>query len=179
MRFRRQIRWSEKVSIPYTPLLGCIGTSPNLGVPTTDPVGSHGGNMDIVETCPGSTIHLPVFVSGALLYLGDAHAAQGQGELSSTGLEMPAETEITVNLIKGRLIPSPRIVTPSEILSVASAGWMERSIAQAYAHLILWMESEYGWARWNAYDLLTHVGRISVGYYGMGAVAAKIERRYL
>ncbi len=45
---------------------------------------------------------------------------------------------------------------------------MERSTAQAYAWLILWMEEEYGWDRWRAYDLLTHVGEISVGYYAIG-----------
>jgi hypothetical protein len=55
---------------------------------------------------------------------------------------------------------------------------MERSVAQAFAWLILWMESEYAWSRWQAYDLLTHVGQISVGYYGLGTVAAKVAKRY-
>ena len=52
-------------------------------------------------------------------------------------------------------------------------------IAEAYARLILWMEADFGWNRWQAYDVLTHIGRISVGYYGIGTVATKIERRYL
>ena len=47
------------------------------------------------------------------------------------------------------------------------------------ARLIQWLEADHGWDRWKAYDLLTHVGRISVGYYGIGTVATKIERRYL
>ena len=173
------IHWSDKVKIPYAPMLGCIGTSPDWGVPSTGPAGPHGGNMDIVETCPGSTIYLPVFVPGALLYLGDAHAAMGHGELSATGLEMPAVTEITVGLIKNHPIPGPRIVTSDEIMTVASGCPMERSIAQAYAQLILWMEAEHAWNRWKAYDLLTHAGQISTGYYGIGTVAAKIARRYL
>ena len=62
------------------------------------PAGPHGGNMDIIEVCPGNTVYLPVFVPGGYLYLGDAHAAMGHGELSASGLEMPAETVITVNL---------------------------------------------------------------------------------
>ena len=135
--------------------------------------------MDIIETCPGSTVFLPVFVPGALLYLGDAHAAMGHGELSATGLEMPAETTLTVDLRKGKRIPGPRIESSEEIMAVASGCPMERSIAQAYAYLILWMEADYGWDRWRAYDLLTHVARISVGYYGIGTVAAKVEKRYL
>ena len=64
-------------------------------------------------------------------------------------------------------------------MTVVSGCPMERSIAQAYARLILWMEAEFGWDRWRAYDLLTHVGRISVGYYGIGTVAAKVAKRYL
>src|SRR5207237_553432 len=73
---------SASVTIPYAPMLGCIGTAPHWGVPTTVPAGSHGGNMDIVETCPGHTVYLPVFVPGGWLYVGDAHAAMGHGELS-------------------------------------------------------------------------------------------------
>ncbi len=56
--------------------------------------------MDIVEVCPGNTIYLPVFVPSGYLYLGDAHAAMGHGELSASGLEMPAESTLTVNLVR-------------------------------------------------------------------------------
>ena len=135
--------------------------------------------MDIVEVCPENTIQLPVFVPGGLLYLGDAHAAMGHGELSASGLEMPAESVITVNLIKKKNLTGPRILTPTEIMTVATGCPMEQATAQAFATLILWMEAEYGWDRWRAYDLLTHVARLSVGYYGIGTVAAKIEKQYL
>ena len=178
-----QIFWSDDLAIPYEPMLGCIGTAPDWGVPTTAPAGPHGGNLDLVEVSPGSRSQLPVFVEGAYLYLGDAHAAMGHGELSATGLEMAAETTITVELLKAKPestpLPGPRIETPTEIMTVASGCPMERSIAEAYARLILWMESDYGWTRWKAYDVLTHVGRISVGYYGIGTVATKIEKKYL
>jgi len=173
-----QIYWSDEITIPYAPMLGCIGTAPAAGVPTTGPAGPHGGNMDIIETCPGNIVHLPVFVSGAYLYLGDAHAAMGHGELSASGLEMPAETVITVDLVKDRHLPGVRIESPEEIMTVATGCPMERAAAEAYARLIQWMEADYGWNRWRAYDLLTHVGQISVGYYGIGTVAAKIAKIY-
>lgn len=173
------IHWSDSIAIPYAPMLGCLGTAPDWGSPTTLPAGPHGGNMDIIETCPGNIVYLPVFVPGAYLYLGDAHAAMGHGELSATGLEMPAESTITVDLIKGAKLPGPRIESPTEIMAVVSGCPMERSIARAFADLILWMESSFGWERWRAFDILTHVGRISVGYYGIGTVAAKVEKRYL
>jgi acetamidase/formamidase len=174
-----QIHWSSSLAIPYRPMLGCIGTAPAWGLPTTVPAGPHGGNMDIVEVCPGSTILLPVFVPGAYLYLGDAHAAMGHGELSASGLEMAAETTLTVALVKNRPIGGPRIETPDEIVTVTSGAPMERAAAQAFAQLILWMEADYGWNRWQAYDLLTHVARLSIGYYAIGTVGAKIEKRYL
>jgi hypothetical protein len=92
---------------------------------------------------------------------------------------MPAESIITVNLIKHKKLPGVRIETADEIMSVATGCPMERASAEAFARLILWMEADYGWNRWRAYDLLTHVARISVGYYAIGTVAAKIEKRYL
>ena len=173
------IFWSDQLTLPYRPMLGCIGTAPDTGVPTTGPAGPHGGNMDIIETCPGNTVYLPVFVAGAYLYLGDAHAAMGHGELSASGLEMPSHTTITVDLIKGKKIPAPRIESPDQIMTIATGCPMERSIAQAYAWLILWMEADYGWDRWRAYDLLTHAGQVSVGYYDIGTVATKIDKSYL
>jgi acetamidase/formamidase len=173
------VHWSDEITIPLSPMLGCIGTAPDWGVPTTAPAGPHGGNMDIIETEPGATVVLPVFVEGGLLYLGDAHAAMGHGELSATGLEMAAVTTITIQLRKNQKLPGVRIESPHEIMTVASGAPMEHAVAEAYARLIQWMEADYGWDRWKAYDLLTHVGRISVGYYGLGTVAAKIESRYV
>ncbi len=173
------IHWSDEIAIPYSPMIGCIGTAPEMTSPGTMPAGSHGGNMDILEVAPGNTLYLPIFVEGALLYLGDTHAAMGHGELSASGLEMPARCTITVNLLKGRKIPGPRIETPTEIMAVATGTPMERATAEAFAKLILWMEADYGWNRWKSYDLLTHVARISVGFYQHGTVAVKVEKRYL
>ena len=173
------IHWSDEITIPYAPMLGCIGTAPEWGTPTTGPAGPHGGNMDIRETAPGSIVYLPVFIDGGWLFLGDAHAAMGHGELSATGLEMPAITTISVELLKDRLLAWPRIESDSEIMVAVSTAPMTRAIAAAYAQLILWMEADHGWNRWEAYDLLTHVGEISIGYYDSGTVAAKVDKRYL
>lgn len=173
------VYWSGSTTIPYQPMFGCIGTAPDWGTPTTLPAGPHGGNLDLLEVCPGNTVYLPVSVVGGLLYVGDAHAAMGHGELSASGLEMPAEAELSVDVQKGRRLAAPRIESPTDIMTCATGCPMERAIAQAYAALILWMESDFGWDRWKAYDLLTHVGRISVGYYAVGTVAAKIGKQYL
>lgn len=174
-----QIHWSDEITIPYRPMLGCLGTAPDWGTPTTGPAGQYGGNLDLIEVCPGNTVLLPVFVPGGWLYLGDAHAAQGHGELSATGLEMPARTTIRVELLKEKRLVGPRIESPEELMAVAVASPLERALAEAYSRLILWLEADYGWDRWQAYDLLTHVGQISIGHYTTGAVAAKIAKRYV
>ena len=160
-------------------MLGCIGTAPDWGVPSTGPAGPHGGNLDLVEVGPGSTVYLPVFVPGGHLFLGDAHAAMGHGELSATGLEMAALTTITVDVVRGSRLTGIRVETPESIMTVATHGTLERAIAEAYARLILWMEADWNWNRWKAYDLLTHVGRISIGYYSSGTAGTMIEKRYL
>ncbi len=173
------IHWSDQIRIAYQPMLGCIGTAPVWGVPSTIPAGPHGGNLDLREVAPGATIWLPVFVPGGLLYIGDAHAAMGHGELSASGLEMPARTCLRVELRKGRTIAWPRIETNQYLMSVASGSPMERAFATAAAHLILWLEEDFGWNRWRAYDLLTHVAEASIGYWAFGTIGVKIERRYV
>lgn len=82
-------------------MLGCIGTAPAWGVPTTLPAGNHGGNMDLIEVRPGSVVYLPVYVPGGYLYLGDAHAAMGHGDSLPMVWKMPAASRIKVDLHKG------------------------------------------------------------------------------
>ena len=174
-----KVWWSDRLAVPYAPMIGTIGTAPEMGVPTTGPAGPHGGNMDIKEVTEGNTVYLPAYVPGALLHLGDAHAAQGDGELCTTAFEMPATIVIKVDMIKGKTIPRPRIRSPQEIMTVATGTPMERSVARAYADLILWMEEEYGVPRWDGFNLCTQVGSISVGYFAIGTVATKIRTEYV
>ncbi len=173
------IHWNDRVQIPYRPMLGCVGTAPDWGVPSTALAGNFGGNMDLVEVCPGNTVYLPVYVPGGWLYLGDAHAAQGHGELSATALEMPARTTVRIDLVKQAKLVGPRIESPEEIMAVAVGTPIDRSVCEAYSRLILWMEKDFGWNRWDAYDLMTQAGTISLGHYLVGTIAAKISKHYL
>lgn len=174
-----KVWWSPTVAIPYAPMIGVIATAPDMGCPTPGPAGPYGGNMDLKEVTEGNVLYLPVFVPGALLHLGDVHAVQGDGEVCGTAVEMPGTVTLTIKLLKGKTIPWPRIRSPEEMMAVASGTPMERSVARAYADLILWMEEEYGISRWDGYSLCTQVGRISVGYYLIGTVAARIRTEYV
>jgi acetamidase/formamidase len=85
-------------AVPLNPMLGCIALAPPAGapVPHSGEFGVWGGNLDFNEIVEGTTVFLPVSVPGGLLYFGDAHAAQGDGELNGNGLETSMDVEIRV-----------------------------------------------------------------------------------
>src|SRR6516165_2638189 len=89
------------VKIPMQPFLGCIGVAPAGGEARSSVVPAEfGGNMDAPEARPGHTLYLPVNAPGALLYFGDGHAAQGDGEVAGTAIEVPLRVRLQVDLIK-------------------------------------------------------------------------------
>ena len=65
-------------------------------------------NMDYRGFCQGATVYFPVFADGALFFLGDGHAVQGDGEIVGTGIEISFDVQFTINLIKGKRIHWPR-----------------------------------------------------------------------
>ncbi len=119
------------VRLPAEPMIGVIGTAPLKDRIVNDP-GDHGGNMDTKIIAEGSRVLLPVFVEGALLAVGDIHAAMGEGELFYQGLEAGADVELTVNLIKGWNIKRPLVITQDAVACVAS----HRSIMTAQSQAI-------------------------------------------
>ena len=89
------------VKFPINPMIGVIGTAPD-GEPVIDGfVGNHGGNMDNKLITKGARLYFPVRVPGALLQMGDVHATMGDGELCGTGIEIPAEILVRIQLVKG------------------------------------------------------------------------------
>jgi len=171
-----KVYWTKDIVLPYEPMIGTIGTAPE--VESTMRAGPYGGNMDLTDLTIGNSLYLPVFVKGALLHVGDVHAVQGDGELCGTAVEMPAEVTLTVGLIKNKTIGWPRIESPSHIMAVGSGRPMEDAVRIAFRELILWLHSEYGFDRLDAYNLCTQVSKIGVGYY-LASVVAKFPKRLL
>lgn len=99
----------EDVAVPIACFPGIIGTAlADVGQHSTIPPRQNGGNMDFRHLQAGATVYLPVFVPGALLSIGDAHAAQGDGESCITAVEMAGRLEIRIDLIRGRSIEEPQ-----------------------------------------------------------------------
>src|SRR5262249_28901332 len=104
------LRFSEKVSWPITPFIGTLGVAPDREVTTSlDGQGEWGGNLDIRDVCPGNRILLPTFHDGALFYLGDVHASQGDTEFTGTAAETTATVRVRLDVVRGKRVPWMRI----------------------------------------------------------------------
>jgi acetamidase/formamidase len=175
-----KVCWDKETVLSYLPQIGTIGTAPELEAIPSTTLGSHGGNMDLPEIGPGTKLYLPVYVKGALLHIGDVHAAQGEAEICGSGMEITSEVTITIDTIKGKSINWPRYETPEYLAGVASscAGTtLEDAIRLAFIELVEWLHRDYGFDKWEAYHLLTFVGKVSLG--NMWCAAAKFPKVYL
>ena len=179
-----QLTFSEALDIPpipYEPFYGTIGTAPELEAISSLAPGFHGGNMDAADVCPGNTIYLPVNVPGAMLHVGDGHAAQGDAEVCGVAAEIPTRGTLTVDLVKGQTIGTPRIESPEYIMTVGSARPMEDAARIAFYELVLWLEAEYGIERLMAYQLCSQVARVRLANMVdiLYSVVAKFPKHYL
>lgn len=175
------VQWNDRITLPYEPFIGTIGTAPELDSVNSLTPGNHGGNMDLPDVGPGSTLYLPVRTRGALLYLGDGHAVQGDGELCGVAVEFRTITTMKIDLVKGWTLDWPRLENDEFIMSIGSARPMEDAARIAYADLVQWMVDSYAFDKWEAYLLLTQIGKVRLGNmvdpnYTIGASIAK---RYL
>ena len=125
-------------------MLGCIALAPPIGEPAphTGNFGPWGGNLDFNEIIEGTTVFLPVNVPGGLLYFGDAHAAQGDGELSGNGLETSMDVEVRVDLLPGS-IPAPRLESSTHVMAMGLSSSLDDAIRKATTNMIEWLMAKY------------------------------------
>lgn len=154
----------RRAEIPLHPFLGSIGVAPRFGrYETALTPGEYGGNMDCVETKPGTTLYFPVFVDGGYLAFGDVHAAQGDGEICGVALETSAEVTLTIDVAKRKAIEWPRLEDEDFIMVAGSARPLMEAFNIAHLEMVKWLSSEYGFDRWEALQLLSQVGTCRVG----------------
>ena len=135
----------KSFTIPLRPMLGCVAVAPGFGqapMPTGDS-GSFGGNMDFNEIVEGTTVYLPVGQPGALLFIGDGHAAQGDGELNGNALETSMEVEFTVNVVRSKPLSSPRVESATHVMTVGLGGSLEEAMRRATSGMTQWLEQDY------------------------------------
>jgi amidase len=132
-------------TVPLRPMIGCIATAtgPAQAAPGTGDSGYYGGNMDFNEIVEGSTVYLPVANPGALLYLGDGHAAMGDGEINGNALETSMDVEFTVDVISGKPVHFPRVETPTHIISMGLEGSLDDAFRSATNNMAVWLADDY------------------------------------
>lgn len=172
------IYWSERNVLQYRPHIGTLSLSPEIDSINSLTPDQHGGNMDLPDMGPGSITYLPVRSPGARLFIGDAHASQGDGEVCGTAVEYQSLTTIRVGLIKNWSIKWPRLETAEMIMAIGSARPLEDATRIAYKELIRWMVDDYGYDQWDAYMMLSQCGKVRLGNfvdpkYTVGAGAIK------
>ena len=172
------VRWSPRVTLPYKPHIGTLSCSPEIDSINSLTPDAHGGNMDLPDMGPGSVTYLPVRTPGGRLFIGDAHACQGDGEVCGTAVEFPTVTTIQVDLIKQWTIEWPRLETDELIMAIGSARPLEDATRIAYRELIRWMVKDFGYDQWDAYMLLSQCGKVRLGNfvdpkYTVGAAISK------
>ncbi len=172
----------KNIEVPLAPMLGRVAVAPR-GEEAFGGLwpGDFGGNMDAPEIREGATVYLPVFHEGAYVYFGDAHALQGHGEIAGTGLETTVDVVLQIDLIKNNAIRWPRIENREFIMVAGSARPLIDAFRLAHVELIEWLEKEYGFDRWEAYQVLSQVGSSTVANIvdPLYTVVAKFPKRYL
>jgi len=173
----------KNFEIPIKPMLGGLAVAPGFGYPpfSTGDTGDFGGNMDFNAVAEGNTVYLQVQQPGALLYLGDGHALQGDGETTQWALETSLDVVVKVELIKKHTIATPRVESPTQIMTLGQAGSSDDALRLATSGMLQWLRQSYALDMSQAtqvlgvaaqYNVVNLAGR-SVG------VAAKIEKAVL
>lgn len=134
-----------RYSVPLRPMLGCVAVAPSSAraAPGTGDSGEWGGNMDFNEVVEGATVYLPVSAPGALLYVGDGHALQGDGELNGNALETSMDVEFTVDVIPGKRVPGPRVESATHIMAMGLGGSLDDAFRDATSNMAQWLADRY------------------------------------
>jgi acetamidase/formamidase len=170
------------VKIPMHPFFGCIGVAPANGEARSSIVPAEfGGNMDSPEASVGNTVYFPVNAKGGLLYIGDGHAAMGDGEAAGSAIEVPLKARVQVNVIKGRTIEWPQFENDDSIMTVGAYRPLEDATRIALTELVHWIHRDYGLSEMDAYELLSKVARLHLNEMvdPNYVVVASIEKKYL
>jgi amidase len=170
------------VKIPMHPFFGCIGVAPANGEARSSIVPAEfGGNMDSPEASVGNTVYFPVNVTGGLLYLGDGHAAMGDGEAAGSAIEVPLKARVQLSVIKGRRIEWPQFENDEAIMTVGAYRPLEDAARIALTELVHWIHKDYGLSELDAYELLSKVAKIHLNEMvdPNYVVVASVEKKYL
>jgi amidase len=129
----------------------------------------------------GNTVYLPVTVKGALFYIGDGHAAMGDGEVAGSAIEVPLKARVQFDVIKGRTIQWPEFENEDAIMTVGASRPVDDAARIAFTELVHWIHRDYGLSDLDAYELLSKVAKVHFNEMvdPNYVVVASVEKKYL
>jgi amidase len=134
----------KNYSVPLKPMLGCISVAPAGDEQFRGgDLGPFGGNLDYNENVEGTTLYFPVFHAGALLGMGDGHAAMGDGEVTGSALETSLDVDFSVDIIKNDSTGQVRAETKDYLIAFGVSGSVPESIQLATSQLATWIKKDY------------------------------------
>jgi acetamidase/formamidase len=165
--------WGAEGRVPLKPFAGTIGNAlAEAGHHSVVPPRRVGGNLDIRDLNAGTTLYLPVEVAGALFSVGDTHAAQGDGEVCGTAIESPMDVILTLDLVKGAHLKTPRFTTPGPVTNHLDAKGYEvttgigpdlmTAARDAVAGMVDFLCATRGMAAVDAYMLVSTCGDLRI-----------------
>jgi len=172
----------EHFILPLEPMIGCFGVAPAMEQAiSTATSGEHGGNMDYRLFGPGTTVWFPVAAVGALFFLGDCHAAQGDGEIVGTGIETCFEVEVRLTVEKAKKLVWPRGETADDIFTVGNARPLEQALQHATTEMLNWLAQDWGLDANAASHLLGQAVRYDVGnvFDPAYTMACRVAKKWL
>jgi len=145
-------------------MLGCFGVAARgRQAISTATSAEHGGNMDYRGFVTGTTVYFPVFEPGALFFLGDGHAVQGDGEIVGAGIEISMDVEVTLRVLKGKQTGWPRGENAEWIFTTGNARPLDQATQHATTEMLRWLQQDYGLDATGANLLLAQCVRYEVG----------------
>ncbi len=165
-------RYPLGLRFPQSPFIGTIAVAPEREVVTPGlGQGSWGGNMDVRDIRPGTRILIPCYHPGALLYVGDVHACQGDTEFYGTAMETRSSLTLRCGLIKGKSKPFVRLEKQESLISLACAKPLEEAVWRASIQLMEWLMADHGCSQRMAYLLIGVNPDFRVNVYQMAPIA--------
>ena len=177
---RRVADLGSGISVPLRPFFGSMGVAPppDSGRVSSNPPGSHAGNLDNKELVAGTTLFIPVHVAGALFEVGDGHAAQGDGEVDQTAIETSLRGRLQLVVRKDLKLMWPRAETPTHMIVMGTDTSLTVATRIAVREMVAYLMEAKGLAQMEAYRLASiaadlHITQLVDGRVGVHMMIPK------
>jgi acetamidase/formamidase len=165
------------IVIPLRPFFGSMGVAPppEAGRVSSNPPGTHAGNLDNKSLVAGTTLYIPVHAPGALFEIGDGHAAQGDGEVDQTAIETSLRGRLQLTVRKRMSLNFPRAETPTDYISMATDEDLVKATKGAIQEMVDFLVAEKHLDKMAAYQLTSVAGNVAMTQLVDGKVGVHVK----